>query len=63
MGYNYFELDIPTFLGMHLVFNVELLLAIHPLLLDTSDIVENLSPMELNPDCMKQGITDQIIDT
>ena len=36
---------------MYLVFNV-----------DTSDIAEQLTPTELNPDCMEQATTDQIID-
>jgi len=31
--------------------------------LDTSDIAEQLTPTKLNPDCMEQDTTDQIIET
>ena len=34
-----------------------------PPLLDTYDIVEQLTPTELNPDCMEQATADQIMDT
>jgi hypothetical protein len=34
-----------------------------PPLLDTSDMVEQATPTELNPDCMEQATTDQIMDT
>jgi uncharacterized protein (DUF952 family) len=34
-----------------------------PPLLDTSDIAKQLTPTELNPDCMEQATTDQIMDT
>jgi hypothetical protein len=37
VGDNYFELSIPPFLGLHQVFNVELLRPYFPPLLDTSD--------------------------
>ena len=33
-----------------------------PPLLDTSDIAEQLTPIELNPDCMEQATTDCIMD-
>ena len=31
--------------------------------MDTSDIAEQLTPTKLNPDCMEQDTTDQIIET
>jgi hypothetical protein len=53
MGDNYFELNIPPFLGLHPVFNVDLLRPYFPPLLDTSEVVEQLTPIELNPDCIQ----------
>jgi hypothetical protein len=58
-----FELNTPPFLGLHPVFNVDLLRPYFPPLLDTSEIVEQLTPTELNPDCMEHASTDQIVDT
>jgi hypothetical protein len=63
VGDNYFELNIPPFLGLHPVFNVDLLWPYFPPLLDTSEITEQLTPTELNPDCMEQESTDHIMDT
>jgi hypothetical protein len=64
MGSNAFELNTPPFLGLHLVFNVDLLLRPYfPPLLDTSEIVEHMTPTKLNPDCMEQASTDQIVET
>jgi len=40
VGDNSFELSIPPFLGLHLVFNVDRLWPYFPPLLDTSDIAE-----------------------
>jgi hypothetical protein len=42
MGEIYFELNMPPFLGLHLVFNVDLLQPYFPPLLDTSEIEEQL---------------------
>jgi hypothetical protein len=53
MGDNYFELNIPPFLGLHPVFNVDLLRPYFPPLLDTSEVAEQLTPTELNPDCIQ----------
>jgi hypothetical protein len=50
---NYFELKTPPFLGLHLVFNVDLLWPYFPPLLDTSEIAEQLTPTELNPGFME----------
>jgi hypothetical protein len=53
MGDNAFELNIPPFLGLHPVFNVDLLLPYFPPLLNTSDVAEKLMPTELNPHCIQ----------
>jgi hypothetical protein len=53
MGDNAFELNIPPFLGLHPMFNVDLLHPYFPPLLDTSDVAEQLTPTELNPDCIQ----------
>ena len=53
VGNNAFELSIPPFLGLHPVFNVDHLRPYFPPLLDTSDIAEELTPKELNPDYME----------
>jgi hypothetical protein len=61
MGDNAFELNIPPFLGLHLVFNVDLLRPYFPPLLDTSEVAERMTPIELNPDCIQQASNDQIL--
>jgi hypothetical protein len=53
MGDNSFELNIPPFLGLHPVFNVDLLRPYFPPLLDTSEVAEQLTPTELNLDCIQ----------
>jgi hypothetical protein len=53
VGDNDFELNIPPFLGLHLVLNVDLLRPYFPSLLDTSEVAEQLTPTELNPDCIQ----------
>jgi hypothetical protein len=53
MGDNAFELNIPPFLGLHPVFNVDLLRPYFPPLLDTSKVAEQLTPTELKPDCIQ----------
>jgi hypothetical protein len=63
MGSNSFELNTQPFLGLHLVFNVDPLPPYSPPLFDTSEIVEQLTPIELKPDCMEQSSTDRIVDT
>ena len=45
------------------MFNVDRLQPYFPPLLDTSDMAEQLTPIELNPECMEQATTDQIMDT
>jgi hypothetical protein len=52
-GDNDFELNIPPFLGLHPVFNMDLLRPYFPPLLDTSEVAEQLTPTELNPDCIQ----------
>jgi hypothetical protein len=63
VGDNSFELNNSLFLGLHPVFNVDLLRPYFPPLLDTSDIEEQLKPTELNPDCIQHASNDQIVDT
>ena len=63
VGDNAFELSIPPFLGLHPVFNVDLLRPYFPSLLDTSEVVEPLTPTDLNLDYMEQAIVDLIMDT
>jgi hypothetical protein len=63
VGDNAFELCIPPFLGLHLVFNVDLLRPYFPPLLDTSEEVEKLKPTEIIPNCMEQATIDHILDT
>jgi hypothetical protein len=48
MGDNSFELNIPPFLGLHPVFNMDLLRPYFPPLLDTSEVAEQLTPTEIN---------------
>jgi hypothetical protein len=50
MGDNSFDLNIPPLLGLNPVFNMDLLRPYFPTLLDTSDVVEHLTPIDLNPD-------------
>jgi hypothetical protein len=50
---NYFELNTPPFLGLHPVFYMDLIQPYFPPLLNTSKIAEQLTPIELNPDCME----------
>ena len=62
LGNNAFELNIPPFLGLYPIFNVDCLRPYFPPLLDTSDIAEQHTPIELNPDCMEQATTDCIME-
>ena len=62
-GDNSFELSIAPFLGLNPVFNVDHLWPYFPPLLDTSNVAEQLTPTELNPDYMEQATTDRIMDT
>ena len=45
------------------MFNVDRLQPYFPPLLDTSKMAEQLTPTELNLDCMEQGKNDWIMDT
>jgi hypothetical protein len=63
MGSKDFELNTPPFLGLHPLFNVDLLQPYFPPLLDTSEIAEQFQPTYLNSDCMEQASIDQIVDT
>jgi hypothetical protein len=50
MGDNTFELNIPPFLGLYPVFNVDLLQPYFPPLLDTSEVAEQMTPTDINTD-------------
>ena len=64
VGDNDFELSIfPTFLGLHPMFNVDLLQPYFPPLLDTLDVAKQLTPTEVNPDYIKHESNDHIVDT
>jgi hypothetical protein len=63
MGDKYFELKIPPFLGLHPIFNVDLLRPYVTPLLDTLETAEQLTPTELNLDYMKHAYRDHIVDT
>ena len=58
MGDNSFELNIPPFLGLHPVFNVDLLRPYFPPLLETSEVEEQLTPTKLNPNYLQQESND-----
>ena len=62
VGSNAFKLSILTFIGLHPVFNVDCLRPYFPPLLETSDIAKQITPIELNPDCMEYATTDCIMD-
>ena len=63
IGDNAFEFNIPPFLGLHPVFNVDRLRPYFPLLLDRLEIAEQLTPTKLNPDCMDKATIDWIKET
>jgi hypothetical protein len=63
VGSNDFDLNTPPFLGLHPMFNVDLLRPYFSLLLDTLDIAEQLTPIKIKPNCMEHTSTDQIVDT
>jgi hypothetical protein len=63
VGINDFDINTPPFLGLHPVFNVDLLRPYFLPLLNTSEIAEQLTPTKLKPDCMEQESTDHIVDT
>jgi hypothetical protein len=53
LGENYFELIIPPFLGLHPIFNVDLLHSYFPPLLDTLEVVEHLTPTKIYYDFLE----------
>jgi hypothetical protein len=63
VGDNVFELNIPPFLGLHPMFNVDLLRPYFPPLLNTSEVAKQLTPTKLNPIYIQQASNDQIVDT
>jgi hypothetical protein len=63
LGENAFELSIPPVLGLHPMFNVDLLRPYFPPLLNTSEVEEQLTPTYIKPDCIEHESTDHIMDT
>jgi hypothetical protein len=63
MGNNYFDLRIHTFLGLHKVFNVDLLQPYFLPLLDTSEVAEQMTSTDLKLDCMKLANIYRIMGT
>jgi hypothetical protein len=63
VGDNDFELNIPPFLGLCPMFNVDLLRPYFPPLLDTSEITEQLKPTDLILDYIQHASNDWILDT
>ena len=59
---NAFELNLPPFLGVHPIFNVELLKPYFPPLLDIADVAEEFSHTELNPKVVNPLQSDQIME-
>jgi hypothetical protein len=62
MGDNSFELNIHPLFDLHPVFNMDLLWPYFPLLLDTSEVEEQLTPIELNINYIKEASNDYIVD-
>ena len=62
VGENAFELNLPPFLGVHLVFNVELLKPYFPPLLDIADVAKEISHIELNLEAISPLQSDQIME-
>ena len=62
VGENAFELNLPPFLGVHLVFNVELLKPYFPPLLDIADVAEEINHTELNPEVVNPLQSDKIME-
>jgi hypothetical protein len=63
VGDNDFELNTPPFLGLHPVFNVDLLLPYFTPLLETLEIIEHLTPTNIKPEYMEHASIDHIVDT
>jgi len=61
VGDNSFDLNIPSFLGLHPVFNLNWLRPYILPLLDTSDIIEKMTPTDINTSYIEQKIIHRII--
>ena len=62
VGENAFELNLPPFLGVHPVFNVELLKPYFPPLLDIADVAKEINHIELNLEVVSPLQNDQIVE-
>jgi hypothetical protein len=56
------ELNIPPFLGLHPMFNVDILRPYFPPLFDTSEIEEQLTPTKLYLNCIQEESSDHIVE-
>jgi hypothetical protein len=63
MDENSFKLNLPPFLNIHLVFNVELLHPYFMPLLDISKVEEHLALIEFNLHYLEHAIMDDIMET
>jgi hypothetical protein len=63
VGENAFELNLSHFLGLFLVFNVELLWPYFPPFLDTSKVAKQLATTQLNHDCIEKDTMDWIMES
>ena len=60
IGENTFKLDIHAFLGLHLVFNVDLLRPYHAPLLEQNDL-QATKPEDIHPDVQEPLLCDTIV--
>ena len=62
VGENAFELNLPSFLGIHLVFNVEPLKPYFSPLLDIANVAKEISNIVLNLEVFNPLQSDQIVE-
>ena len=62
VGENAFELNLPSFLGIHPVFDLELLKPYFHPLLDIVDVAEEISHTKLNLEAINSLQSDQIVE-
>jgi hypothetical protein len=56
------EINLPHFLGLHPMFNVDLLRSYFPPLLDTPEVEEQMKPKDLNLDYIQHESNDHIVE-
>ena len=60
IGEKAFQLDIPAYLGLHPIFNVDLLQPYHAPLLEQNDL-QIAKPKDIHPDVQEPLICDTIV--